>query len=101
MATRRKKVKDHPRGYYSAYIVRGKDPVIDQLRGMAEGYCGHSLNGKAIGQISKDGGPSAACMRAWFFGDTRRPQNTTIEAAGRAMGFERVWRKARRNQPEE
>lgn len=102
MATRRKKVKaEHPRGYYSAYIVRDKDPCIAQLREIAEGYYGHSINGKAINKITEGGGPSTSCMRAWFFGDTRRPVNTTIEAAGRAMGFERIWRKTRRNQPEE
>jgi hypothetical protein len=38
-------------------------------------------------------------MRSWFKPDgTRRPQNATIEAAGRALGKERVWRNiVRRN----
>jgi hypothetical protein len=88
---------------YKAYVFKGeKDPVIAQIRGMAEDYYGVTkLTGKELAQNSKDGGPSNTCMRAWFYGETKRPQNTTIEAAGRAMGFERVWRKMRRNQPGE
>jgi hypothetical protein len=30
-------------------------------------------------------------MAAWFFGATKRPQNATLEAAGRALGMKRVW----------
>jgi hypothetical protein len=78
---------------YKAYNFRDKDPVIDQLRTMAEDTYGVKVNGKSLKQIEKGGGPSAACMRAWFFGTTRRPQNPTIEAAGRAMGFQRVWQR--------
>jgi len=91
------------RKLYGAYIFKGdKDPVIDQLRGMAQDYYGVTkVTGKELSQNSKDGGPSSACMRAWFYGNTRRPQNTTIEAAGRAMGFERIWKRMRRNRPEE
>jgi hypothetical protein len=87
------------RRLYAAYVWKGdKDPAISQLRSMAESYYGVSkVTGKELAQNSKDGGPSATCMRAWFYGDTRRPQNTTIEAAGRAMGFERVWKRMRRN----
>jgi len=69
---------------YGAYTFRDKDPVIFQLQQMA--------GDTKLSQITKDGGPSTACMRAWFHGDTRRPQNATIEAAGRALGKERVWR---------
>jgi len=31
------------------------------------------------------------------FGETRKPQNATIEAAGRAMGYQRVWQKMLRS----
>jgi hypothetical protein len=30
-------------------------------------------------------------MHNWFFGTTRRPQSATLEAAGRALGYKRVW----------
>jgi hypothetical protein len=30
-------------------------------------------------------------MQGWFRGKTRRPQNATIEATGRALGFKRTW----------
>jgi hypothetical protein len=33
---------------------------------------------------------------AWFLRTTKRPQNVTLEAAGRAMGYKRVWQKMRR-----
>lgn len=84
---------------YAAYVYRGdKDPVIAELRTMAEDYYGVTkVTAKELAQNSKDGGPTASCMRAWFYGNTRRPQNETIEAAGRAMGFERVWKRMRRN----
>ncbi len=82
---------------YKSYVFRDKDPVIDQLRTMAEDYYGTKITGKSIRQISEAGGPSEACMRAWFFGKTQRPQNPTIEAAGRAMGYRRVWEKVGKN----
>jgi len=70
---------------YGAYTFRDKDPVIYQLQQM--------LGDKKVSQVEKAGGPSAACMRAWFDPEgTKRPQNATIEAAGRAMGKERIWR---------
>lgn len=78
---------------YRAYNFRDKDPVIDQLRTMAEETYGVKVNGKSLRQIENKGGPSVACMRSWFFGTTKRPQNPTTEAAGRAMGFQRVWQK--------
>jgi hypothetical protein len=76
---------------YGAYTFRDKDPVIYQMQQMR--------GDTKLSQIVKNGGPSAACMRSWFKPDgTRRPQNATIEAAGRALGKERVWRNiVRRN----
>jgi len=73
---------------YSAYKFTDKDPVIYQLQQMRADT--------PLTQIMRDGGPSASCMSAWFFGETRRPQNATIEAAGRAMGYERKWVPMRR-----
>lgn len=102
-----KKAK-HPRSngsgplrLYKSYVFRNKDPVIDELRTIVERHFGHQMRGKDLREIAQDGGPSTSCMRAWFFGKTKRPQNPTVEAAGRAMGYQRVWRRMRGNQPEE
>jgi len=79
---------------YKSYLFRSKDPVIDQLRTLIEDQTGERLNkGKVLRQIEKQGGPTASCMGGWFFGKTKRPNNCTIEAAGRALGYERVWKK--------
>jgi hypothetical protein len=88
-------------GVYRAYNFRTKDPAIDALRNLAEEHYGRRLTGRELTQITEDGGPSVGCMRGWFFGATKRPTNPTIEAAGRAMGYERVWRRMRRNRPED
>lgn len=85
---------------YASYVFKTKDPVIDQLRTLAEDFYGKRVNGNSLKQIEEAGGPSASCMRAWFFGKTRRPQNPTIEAAGRSMGWKRKWVRMGRNEPE-
>ena len=82
---------------YKSYVFRDKDPVIDELRTLAEQHFGHRIDGNVLTQIADDGGPTSGCMWAWFFGDTKRPQNPTIEAAGRAMGYQRVWKRMRSN----
>jgi hypothetical protein len=82
---------------YGAYVFKTKDPAIDILRTVVEDHFGHRVKNKDLQQISLEGGPSVACMRAWFFGKTRRPQNPTLEAAGRALGYERVWQRMKQN----
>lgn len=84
---------------YKAYNFRDKDPVIDEVRTLVEDTYGirvrvrtKDLN-KALQKIEEGGGPTVSCMRAWFFGVTLRPQNPTVEAAGRSMGYQRVWLK--------
>jgi hypothetical protein len=83
-------------GVYKAYVFKDQDPAIDQLRSMGEKHFGKSID---VSQINRDGGPSVSCMRSWFNGQTKRPRNDTIEAAGRAMGWERTWKRMRSNQP--
>lgn len=78
-------------GVYRAYNFKTKDPAIDELRSLAEKHFGRRLTGHEIAQITRDGGPSASCMRAWWYGATKRPTNPTLEAAGRAMGYRRRW----------
>ena len=84
---------------YKSYLFRDKDPAIDSIRTLVEQHYGEKVTGKLLNDISETGGPTATCMRAWFFGDTKRPKNATLEAAGRAMGYERVWKRMRTNQP--
>lgn len=75
---------------YKSYVFRDKDPVIDEFRTMVEKTYGEA-NRKALHSIRDGGGPSVAAMAGWLFGKTKRPQNPTMEAAGRSMGFKRVW----------
>jgi hypothetical protein len=78
---------------YKSYSFRAKDPVIDELRTIIQDQSGdQKLSSPTLSQIEDDGGPTLSCMQGWFRGDTKRPQSATIEAAGRALGFKRVWR---------
>lgn len=76
---------------YKSYVFRDKDPAIDALRTLVQDANGGKLNGVGLTAIETGGGPKAGTMRNWFFGKTRRPQNATLEAAGRALGFQRRW----------
>jgi hypothetical protein len=76
---------------YGSYVFRTKDPVIDELRTLIEDAQGRKIKHASLTQIERDGGPSTAAMRGWFFGKTRRPQSPAVEAAGRAIGFKRKW----------
>lgn len=93
-----KHTKRNGRGYlpptYRSYTFVSKDPAIDELRTVVQRHFKtNDVSGKNLRRITEEGGPSFAAMRGWFFGATRRPQNATLEAAGRALGYERVWRK--------
>jgi hypothetical protein len=75
-----------------AYMFRDKDPAIDALRTVIQDSTGdRALKSGTLRTIAEDGGPTLACMQGWFRGDTKRPQNATLEAAGRAVGMRRVW----------
>jgi hypothetical protein len=73
---------------YRAYFFRGQDPVIKELRGIIASKYGNKPQYSAI---EKAGGPTATTVSNWVNGKTRRPQNATVEAAGRALGMKRVW----------
>jgi hypothetical protein len=75
---------------YGAYRFRDKDPEIDRLRTMIQDEYGF-LNNTVLRDIEDNGGPSATSMHNWFMGDTYRPQNPTMEACGRSMGYRRDW----------
>ena len=94
--TKPRKANGHSGGMkiYGAYVFRTKDPAIDQLRTLIEDHYGKRVKDRGVlTDIATQGGPSLACMRAWFFGETKRPQNPTLEAAGRSMGYERRWQR--------
>jgi hypothetical protein len=82
---------------YKSYVFRDKDPAIDELRTVIQRGSVDKLNNKTLTAIERDGGPTASCMHAWFFGKTKRPQNATLEAAGRSVGYRRVWVKHKKN----
>lgn len=82
---------------YQSYMFRGKDPAIDRLRTVIQDTTGQrSIAWETLLDIEGRGGPTARCMHEWFNGKTRRPQNATLEAAGRALGYERVWQKMKK-----
>ena len=97
MATRRKRTNGPHAPIYKSYVFTTKDPAIDALRTVIEDHFGKRVSRHELATICEDGGPSIGCMYGWFFGATKRPTNPTLEAAGRAIGYERVWRRMRSN----
>lgn len=77
---------------FGAYNFRAKDPAIDAFKTIVQDRYG-KVTRKALKEIDAGGGPRAGTMTAWFYGKTYRPQNASLEAAGRAMGYRRVWQK--------
>lgn len=75
-----------------AYMFKTKDPAIDELRTVVQDhYKSTNFGSEELEEVADKGGPTAGTMRSWFFGKTLRPQNATLEAAGRALGMKRVW----------
>lgn len=102
MARKKKASKGNGRStmpVYASYTFKDKEPVIDMTRTLFEDIYGRRVDGKMLAEIQKNGGPTVSCMRGWFFGETRRPNNVTIEAAGRSLGYERTWRKMKTTAP--
>lgn len=82
---------------YKSYLFKDKDPAIDELRTVIEDHFGRRINPVSLKGVQINGGPTVGCMNQWFYGKTKRPQNATIEAAGRALGYKRVWRQDKGN----
>jgi len=76
---------------YASYMFRNKDPEIDKLRTVFEDHFGARLSRGQMKKVAEEGGPTQTTMVSWFYGKTKRPQNATLEAAGRALGYERHW----------
>ena len=70
---------------YKTYRFKGQDPAINQVKTM---FLEADMK---MAHLSRDSRVSTSTMRNWFNGTTMRPQNATIEAAGRALGFQREW----------
>jgi hypothetical protein len=79
---------------YNSYVFKDKDPEIQVLRTLIQDAHGGRLTRKTLEKIEDEGGPATATMHGWFFGKTMRPTNATLEAAGRALGYQRRWVKA-------
>lgn len=83
---------------YQSYMFRGKDPAIDEIRTVMQDHFGHrNLTKDDYKTVQEEGGPSKGTVKAWFEGKTKRPQNATLEAAGRALGYHRAWVKNGKN----
>jgi hypothetical protein len=81
-----------------AYMFKQKDPAIDIVRTLVQDHY-KTTSSDVLEKIADDGGPTAGTMHQWFHGKTMRPQNATLEAAGRALGMQRVWVKLGRTRP--
>jgi hypothetical protein len=76
---------------YKSYMFRDKDPTIDEIRTLVADANGGRLTRDALKLVPENGGPTVGCLKAWFYGDVKRPKNETLEAAGRALGYKREW----------
>src|SRR5262245_12475679 len=68
---------------YKTYMFTDKDPAIDQLRTIVQD------SGESYAKIHELSGVADSTLYNWFHGDTRRPQNASIEAVARALGYRR------------
>jgi transcriptional regulator with XRE-family HTH domain len=64
---------------YKSYNFTEKDPIIDELRTVVQ------ASGASYKQIHEDSGVSTQTLRAWFLGETRRPQAASLNAVARAL----------------
>lgn len=74
---------------YKSYAFKTKDPVIDEMRTL---FQKEGLMGKeGFTKVHERGAATAATYGKWFNGSTRRPQNATVMATARALGYDRKW----------
>jgi hypothetical protein len=77
---------------YASYMFIGKDPGIDANRTFVKEEFG-SLKRTALKEVELRGGPKAVTLAAWFFGETKQPRNSGLEACARACGYHRPWQR--------
>lgn len=68
---------------YRTYSMIDKDPAIDRIRTIVQDE-GLFTNLAAVADISS---VSATTLNNWFHGDTKRPQNATIQAVLSSLGY--------------
>ena len=69
---------------YTTYNFVDKDPIIDVIRTAMDD------SKVTIAYIANSSGVSDACIRAWLYGKTKRPQHASIRAVLKALGVEIV-----------
>jgi len=69
----------------SDYRFIDKDPIVDILRTMIGGKQPRGT----IERLAAEARLSPSTITKLFYGDTKRPQNMTVDALLRAMGYER------------
>ena len=74
-------------GFYKSYSFKERDPVIGELKTIVR------AEGANYAQVHRASGVSATTLSNWFGpkGKTKRPQNASIEAVGRSLGYRREW----------
>ena len=76
------------RGYlkpYGTYVFRTQDPVVDELRTLKADTGAKDTHIAGLARMNP------ATLGNWWSGKTRRPQNASVEAVGRAYGKKRKW----------
>jgi transcriptional regulator with XRE-family HTH domain len=68
---------------YRTYNMVDKDPAIDKVRTIVQDE-GLFKNLSAVSDISS---VSASTLNNWFHGETKRPQNATIQAVLSSLGY--------------
>jgi len=68
---------------YRTYNMIDKDPAIDKIRTIVQDE-GLFTNLSAVSDISS---VSATTLNNWFHGETKRPQNATIQAVLSSLGY--------------
>lgn len=73
---------------YKSYRFTRRDPEMDRLQDLV------LQNNFSKAELSRGSGVSTSTFSAWWKRRTTcRPQNASIEATGRSMGYERVWKR--------
>jgi hypothetical protein len=72
-----------------------KDPIRDKLQTVLQDV-GLFGKGKKFAMVATLANISPATLENLFFGDTKRPQNATVEGILTACGYERVVQRVRK-----
>ena len=73
----------------TGYNWLDKDPIIDKARTVLQD---ENLFSK-LGLVHELSGVATSTLNNWFHGDTKRPNNATVDAVLTSLGYERTIRK--------